>query len=202
MISSSNAVASAPLPASTGQTPTALEEAQKTAASSNQGQKNLRNAQILEASLQVSIQSGNESLALAYRTAIEGINAVLEPELGPDAIQNAMSQEHSPQATAGRIVSLSTAMFDSYAAAHPAKDFAEAAKDFIEVIRRGFEQGFQEAQDILNSLGVLPDNQAVADGIAQTYALVQKGYEDWLNQRLTPNTGDAADTSNAPSEGA
>ena len=181
----------APSPSST-----VLQEAQKAAASSSQGQQNLRNAQILEASLQVSIQAGNDSLALLYRTAVDGINTVLESELGANAIQNAMSQDNSAQATAGRIVSLSTAMFDTYAARHPDKPLAEVAQEFVNLIRGGFEQGYQEAEDILNSLGVLGEGSPIAAGIAQTFELVQKGYDDWLSQKLAASTAHSESSSN------
>jgi hypothetical protein len=171
---------------------TPLDETQKTATASSQGQQHLRNAQILEASLQVSLKTGNDSLALLYRTAVDAINQALAPELGPDAIQNAMGQDHSAQATAGRIVGLSTAMFDAYAARYPDKELAEVAQDFVELIRGGFEQGYQEAEDILNSLGVLGADSPVAVGIAQTYELVHKGYDDWLQAKLSALRGDAA----------
>ena len=186
-----------PTPAPTAAVPTsapsatALDEAQKTATNSTQGQKDTRNAQILEASLQVSIQAGNESMTLLYRTAMDGINAALESELGPDAIQNAMSQDNSAEATAGRIVALSTAMFDAFAARYPDKDMAEVAQDFVRVIRGGFEQGYKEAEDILNSLGVLPDVKEVAVGIAKTFELVHKGYDDWLSNKLAALQGTA-----------
>lgn len=157
----------------------------KTTPTSTQEQKHLRNTQVLEASLQVSIQTGNESLALLYRAAVDEINTVLEPDLGPNAIQNAIPQDNSPEATAGRIVSLSLAMFNSFAARHPDKDLAQVAKDFVNKVQGGFEQGYQEAQNILNKLGVLPDVTAVADGIARTHELVLKGYDDWLNNQLT-----------------
>ncbi|MBD7960432.1 DUF5610 domain-containing protein [Comamonas avium] len=170
----------------------ALEEAQKTAAASSQGQKNLRNSRILQASLQVSIQAGNDSLALLYRTAVDEINNVLAPELGPNAIQNAMSQDNSAQATAGRIVGLSTAMFNAYAARYPGKDMEVVAQDFVNVVRGGFEQGYKEAEDILNSLGVLSAGSPVAEGISQTFALVQKGYDDWLASKLASLRNDAA----------
>jgi hypothetical protein len=170
----------------------ALEEAQKTAAASSQGQQNLRNSRILQASLQVSIQAGNDSLALLYRTAVDEINNVLAPELGPNAIQNAMSQDNSAQATAGRIVGLSTAMFNAYAARYPDKDMEVVAQDFVNVVRGGFEQGYKEAEDILNSLGVLSAGSPVAEGISQTFALVQKGYDDWLASKLASLRSDAA----------
>ena len=170
----------------------ALDEAQKTAAASSQGQQNLRNSRILQASLQVSIQAGNDSLALLYRTAVDDINNVLAPELGPNAIQNAMSQDNSAQATAGRIVGLSTAMFNAYAARYPDKDMEVVAQDFVNVVRGGFEQGYKEAEDILNSLGVLSAGSPVAEGISQTFALVQKGYDDWLASKLASLRSDEA----------
>jgi len=173
----------------------ALEEAQKTAAASSQGQQNLRNTQILEASLQVSIQAGNDSLALLYRTAVDEINNVLSPELGPDAIQNAVAQDNSAEATAGRIVSMSTAMFNVYAARYPDKDMEVVARDFVNVIRGGFEQGYKEAEDILNALGVLDAGSPVAEGISQTFALVQKGYDDWLANKLAALRPDAPEAS-------
>lgn len=176
---------------------TVLDEAHKTAASSSQGQQNLRNGQILEASLQVSIQVGNDGLALLYRTAIDEINQMLEPELGPDALQNAAPQDHSAEATAGRIVSMSTAMFDAYAARYPDKALEEVAKDFVTLIRSGFEQGFKEAEDILNSLGVLGKGGPVSTGLALTYELVNKAYDDWLAGKLAAVSDAPKETDNA-----
>lgn len=180
-----------------------LEDVQKTTATHSSGQQNLRNAEILEASLQVSIQAGNHGLALLYRTAVDEINVALEPALGPDAIRGSMGQDNSPEATAGRIVALSTAMFDVFAARYPDKDMSEVAHDFVKVIHGGFKQGYQEAENILNRLGVLPDVEVVAKDIAKTSELVKKGYDDWLSHKLqtignanTPSeTGTAKETS-------
>lgn len=176
------------LPPSAAPTPNTyvLEEAQQTAKATPQGQQTARNAQILEVSLQVSIQAGNDGLALLYRAAVDEINTVLEPELGPNAIQQAAaSQDNSAEATAARILSLSTAMFERYASHFPDEDLAAVATRFIDVIRGGFEQGFAAAQDILAGLGVMEEGSPVAAGIAQTYALVQQGYDAWLSDKLT-----------------
>lgn len=78
---------------------------------------------------------------------------------------------------------MSMAFFDAYAAHYPDKDLAEVAQDFVHVIRGGFEHGYQEAENILNSLGVLPDAAVVAEGIAKTFELVHKGYDDWLHRK-------------------
>jgi len=144
------------------------------------------NVQILQASASASLKAGNQPLALLYRSAIEGINEVLLPELGPNAIQNVAASgiDTSPEATADRIVSLSTAFFAGYAAQHPGKDPEKLATDFIALIRGGFEKGFNEAKDILNGLGVLKGD--IADGIQRTYELVQKGYDNFLASKLNP----------------
>lgn len=142
------------------------------------------NAGILKASLEVSLKSGDQSTALLYRSAIDKINALLEPELGPDALQAAAkSDDWSPEATAGRIVSMSTAFFANYAEGHAGEPDDEVARKFVELIRGGFEQGFKEAKDILEGLGVLGGD--IESGIMKTYELVHKGLDDFLAARLS-----------------
>ena len=140
------------------------------------------NGRILQASLEVSIRSGNESQALMLRTAIEGINEALAPALGPDAIQNAMGQDNSAEATAERIVSMSTAFFDAYAARRPGDDPETVLRDFIDVVRGGFDKGFGEARDILDGLGVF--NGAVEADVMKTRELVLQGYDRFMLVRL------------------
>lgn len=155
-----------------------------------------QNVQILQASMDVSIQSSNSSLTLLYRTAIDRINEFLAPELGPNAIGAADAPDASPEATAGRILSLSTAFYDAYAAQpkNKGKDTETLARDFVGLIRGGFERGFGEARDILSGLNVLGADSPIEQGINKTYALVMKGYDDFLASKL----GTAA-TTDAPS---
>ena len=162
----------------------ALNESQKTAATSPQGQQAQLNEQILKASLDVSISSGNNSMALLYRTAIDNINEQLAPEFGPNALQAAMQQDNSPEATAERILSLSTAFFDSYASQHPNKDPEDVARHFVDIMRGGFEKGYNEAASILKGLGVLEEGGLVATEIGKTFELVQKGYDEFLQTKL------------------
>lgn len=161
-----------------------LDEAQKTVAASPQGQRTQLGAQILQASLDVSISAGDHSMALLYRTAIDNINEQLAPEFGPNALQTAMQQDNSAEATAERIVSQSTAFFDSYARQHPNKDPEDMLRDFVGIIRGGFEKGYAEAANILDGLGVMGEGSPVAAEIGKTFELVQKGYDDFLQNRL------------------
>ncbi len=158
----------------------AVKKEEKTAELTAQEQLNAR---VVQSALEVSIKAGDKSQALLYRSAVEAINLELEPSLGPNAIQNAMGQDNSPEGTADRIVSLTTAFFGAYAAQNPDKDPETLVKDFVGVIRGGFEKGFNEASQILQGLGVL--NGAVAEGINKTYELVQKGYDDFMSNALS-----------------
>jgi len=140
------------------------------------------NVGILQASMEVSIRSGDQSQALLFRSAIEGINEALAPYLGPDAIQNAMGQDNSAEATAGRIVSMSTAFFEAYAARRPDDDPETVLRDFMDVVRGGFEKGFGEARDVLSGLGVF--NGAVEADVTKTRELVLQGYDRFMLDRL------------------
>lgn len=160
------------------------EQAAKPVSASAQEQRSQLNAQIVQASLDVSISSGNDGLALLYRSAIESINEQLAPALGPNAIQNAMGQDNSPEGTAGRILSQTLAFFDGYARQNPNKDPEQLLHDFVDTIRGGFEKGYNEAASILEGLGVMGEGSHVASEIGKTYQLVQQGYDDFLQSRL------------------
>lgn len=136
-----------------------------------------QNAAILQTSLSVSIGAQNEPLALLFKSAITGINEALKADFGENALQNAVSQDNSPEGTAGRIVALSTGFFEAYKQQHPGQDEAGALSDFMSAIRSGVEQGFKEARAILGGLNVLQGD--IAGNIDKTYALVQQGYADF-----------------------
>jgi hypothetical protein len=145
--------------------------------------RNELNLQILQASAEVSLNAGNQSQALLLRSAIERINELLAPTLGPDALQAKLGDDNSPEATAGRILSLSTGFFDAYAAQRPNDDPDQVAKDFVELIRGGFERGFNEAKEILQGLQVF--NGDIESGVMKTYELVSRGYDDFLASKLS-----------------
>jgi hypothetical protein len=138
---------------------------------------------ILQASFKVSISAGDQPQALLYRSTVDRINELLGPELGTNAVQNpAVSQDDSPEATANRILSFSTGLYETYAQQHPDEDPEKLAQNFVDVIRSGFEKGFNEAKDILESLQVF--NGGTAEGVMKTYELVNKGYDQFLSDKL------------------
>ena len=154
------------------------KDASNTEMSVNDRSKLQLNASIMQASLNVSIGSENEPLALLYKTAITNINEALKGQYGDDAIQNAASQDNSAEATANRIVSLSTGFFEAFKKQNPGLDDDAALTKFMDTISGGMEKGFKEARDILGGLKVLGGD--IAGNIDKTYELVQKGYADFI----------------------
>lgn len=146
------------------------------------------NQSILQASLEVSISSQNDPLALIYKSAIENINDVLKPQLGDNAIQNAASQDNSPEATAGRIVSFVKNAYAMYSQVNPMNPDGSTADNFLNLIKQGVDKGFEEARGILDSLHVL--NGDIASNIDKTYDLVQKGLADFAASLKTPPADD------------
>jgi len=148
------------------------------------------NAAILQASMNVSISSQNDPLALVYKSAITSINEALQADFGDDAVQNAASQDNSAEATANRIVSLSTSFFEAFKKQNPGMDNDAALEKFMGTISGGMEKGFSEARDILKGLNVLQGD--IAGNIDKTYELVQKGYADFVAAHSSKKADTAA----------
>ncbi|MES2743387.1 MAG: DUF5610 domain-containing protein [Pseudomonadota bacterium] len=148
------------------------------------------NTAILQSSLTVSIQAENAPLALLFKTALTGINEALQAQLGPDAIDKASSLDNTPEGTASRIVSLSTAFYDAFKQQHPGEDEDVLLNKFLDTVKGGAETGFKEARAILDGLKVLSGE--VAANIDKTYDLVQKGYDDFAAARRQGAQGSAS----------
>lgn len=130
------------------------------------------NASLVKAT-QVSIGVKDQSLALLLNTAIDKINEALAPELGEDAIQKVADSglDVSPEATAERIVSLSTAFYSAYKEQNPEEDDSVSLENFLDTIGAGIDEGFEQARDVLESMKVLEGD--IASNIDETYNLVQ-----------------------------
>lgn len=158
------------------------------------------NASIVEASLTVSLKSGNDPMSVVFKTALTGINEALEADFGKDAIQNAASQDNSPEATANRIVSLSTGFYEAYKRQNPGQDDETSLNNFMDTIKKGVEQGFKEARSILDGLKVLSGD--LSTNIDKTYDLVQQGFADFVAaQKAPPPTETAASAANVTATG-
>ncbi|GIU47755.1 DUF5610 domain-containing protein [Shewanella algidipiscicola] len=139
--------------------------------------KQLMNTAILSAQQAVNLSSANEPMRLLYKAAIASINEHLAPSMGQHAIETAVEQgvDTSAEATAERIVSFATQFFSVHQEQNSNMTFDEQLSSFMEIIGGAIDQGFDEAKDILSGLKVLEGD--IADGVEQTYSLVQQGLQ-------------------------
>ncbi|OMH39564.1 DUF5610 domain-containing protein [Motiliproteus sp. MSK22-1] len=151
----------------------------------NQKQQNVA---ILEAHRTLSLSAKNQPLSLVYQAAIDAINETLAPELGEQAIERAHEEglDVSPQATADRILSLTTGMFSRFQQHRPELAEPEQVERFLQLISSGIDQGFAEAKDILDGLGVLEGD--IASNIDKTYELVQQGLQEFRERFASSET--------------
>ncbi|MCF6251856.1 MAG: DUF5610 domain-containing protein [Methylococcaceae bacterium] len=158
--------------------------------SSFETRKQQLNQAILKSSLEVSVSAGNEPMVLLYKAAIDGIDEVLQDKLGENTIQNAYDSglDVSPEATADRIVSMSTGFFSQYHAQNPKMSDEQAAMTFAEIIRGGIDTGFEDAKNILDGLEVLKGD--IANNIDITYELVQQGLQDFIDSYVKTKEGE------------
>lgn len=146
--------------------------------------KQQQNIAILQASEKVALQSGNNSLGLLYKTALEGINKELEPIFGKNAAQKIYDSgiDTSPEATAERIVGFATSLFTIYQKQKPSEDKEQQLNDFMDVIGKGINQGFDDAKKILTGLKVFEGE--VEEGVGKTYELVLQGLQSFRDKML------------------
>ncbi|GIU29505.1 hypothetical protein TUM4644_27920 [Shewanella colwelliana] len=148
--------------------------------------KQMMNTAIIAAQQEVNLSSGNEPMRLLYKAAIEAINEELAPTMGEHAIETAVEQgvDTSPEATAERIVSFATQFFAIHQEQNSGLSFDEQLNSFMDKIGGAIDQGFDEAKDILSGLKVLEGD--IADGVDQTYSLVQEGLQAFRDSFSDP----------------
>ena len=160
-----------------------------------QTSKLLMNQAILSAQQEVNIKSGDQSMTLLYRAAIEAIDKELAPTMGENATQTAYDNgvDTSPEATADRIVSFATQFFSIHQQQNSGMSLSDQLDSFMGIIGGAIDNGFKEAKDILSGLKVLQGD--IADGVDKTYGLVQEGlqaFRDSFNKKTDETQSSAS----------
>lgn len=173
-------VAAATKPTNTARKAEGSPEIKSQAAQAKQAQ----NVAILRANEQVSLRSNNDSLSLLYKTALEGINAELEPVMGENAAQKIYDSgiDTSPEATAERIVAFATGFYSRYQALNPDQPAGDTLDKFLQLITGGIDKGFNDAKDILKGLKVYEGE--IETGVDSTYSLVKQGLDSFREKML------------------
>ena len=172
------------------QTQASLEVDKKNNMSVNQITKRLMNGQILAAQEKVTLASGDQSMALLYRSAIDAIDAELDLVLGENTPAKPMAGaeiDYSPAATADRILQFATGFFALHQQQNPQSDYEQQLNSFMDKITKAIDDGFGQAKEILSGLKVLQGD--IAAGVESTYELIQTGLAKFKSDML-PSSND------------
>lgn len=120
----------------------------------------------------VGMQDVYKSLTLLADKVLKELDEILKAE-GLDGVASLKPQDHTPEATAQRIVDGVTALLPVYAQQHPELEGEELLQSFMETIRGGIKQGYNEAAAILGDIGAF-DIDGVKQGIEETMRLVEE----------------------------
>ena len=167
------------------QTQASQEVDKKNNMSVNQITKRLMNGQILAAQEKVTLASGDQSMALLYRSAIDAIDAELDLVLGENTPAKPMAGaeiDYSPAATADRILHFATGFFALHQQQNPQSDYEQQINSFMDKITQAIDDGFGQAKEILSGLKVLQGD--IAEGVENTYELIQSGLAKFKSDML------------------
>ena len=116
------------------------------------------------------IKSQSESLSILANKVIDKLDEMLREEL-PEGIRSLDPEEYTPEKTASRIVDTVTALMPIYERQNPGKEGEELLTSFVDTIKSGITQGFEEAKEILQALGAF-EIEGVESGIEETRSLI------------------------------
>ncbi len=115
---------------------------------------------------------------LLARSVLDKLNDALDGGAGTQPIERAAAQDHSPEATAGRIVSQSLSLFEDYAARTPDESVSAVAERFVALVRGSVVRNIGDTRALLEGLGALQGE--IATNIDRTEELVVAGFDEFL----------------------
>lgn len=125
-----------------------------------------------EDSVNVGMDDIYKSLTILGDKVIAKLDELLKADV-PGGIASLSPEQHTPEATAQRIVDGTTALFSIYARQHKDMEGEELFDSFMETIRKGIKQGYNDAMGTLGDIGALKIG-GVQEGISETMRLVEE----------------------------
>jgi Domain of unknown function (DUF5610) len=138
-----------------------------------------------------------KALSLTAQEILSKLNEMLQGRL-PDGIESLDPAEVTPDATAERIVSGIVAMYDGYVKSNPDLLPEEALTRFMAAARKGVDEGYSDAYEILDGLGAFQFD-GVESGISQTKGFIEEKLAAFEQIKRDEITGAATVTSTSSS---
>lgn len=123
------------------------------------------------------------ALNLTGQEIVDKLNEILKDKL-PEGIESLDPSEVTPEKTAERIADGAIALFSAYKAQNPNLSEEELLDGFMETIRGGITQGYEEAAGILEGLGAF-NFEGVREGIEKTMKLVEEKLQKFESEVKT-----------------
>lgn len=130
------------------------------------------------------VNSLSKSLTLSAKEIVSKLNELLKEKF-PEGIESLKPEDVTPEKTSDNIVSGITAMFSAYAKSNEDLEPEELISRFMAAARKGVDQGYGEASNILEGLGAF-EFEGVKDGIEKTKSLIEeklKAFETSLRKQ-------------------
>jgi hypothetical protein len=130
----------------------------------------------LGASLDDTVSVGDSFLTKSLTVTAQEILFKLNQILGdkvPGGIESLKPEDTTSEATADRVVTGITAFFDAYAKQNPELDAEELIEQFMSEARKGVEEGYNDAFEVLKGLGAF-EYDGVQEGVEKTKALIEQ----------------------------
>ena len=149
---------------------------------------------IIQTSLQASVETDAASFDFnvgaisqnhTIKEIVDKINELLKDKL-PEGVESLNKEDYTPEATAERIVTSTTAFFDAYKKQHPELSDEEALDSFFDKVSKGIQKGYDQAFDTLKGIGAF-EVDGVQAGVEKTKVLIEdklKKFYDTKRQEL------------------
>ncbi len=124
------------------------------------------------AEVDVSVGNLPKALTITASEILDKLNEILEKR-GAGNIQSLKPENHTPEATADRIVRGATAFFGVFAEQNPELEGEELLNAFMETIRSGIDEGYNDAFKTLEGLGAFQID-GVQSGVEKTRELIDE----------------------------
>ena len=130
-----------------------------------------------EDSVSLDFGSGVKSLTVSTQEIVAKLNELLKADL-PGGIESLKAEDFTPEATADRIVQMSTGFFEIFRDQNPEMSDEEALDAFMETIKGGIQAGYDDAFNTLQGLGAF-EIDGIQSGVEETKLLIESKLESF-----------------------